>query len=122
MRHLVPHALILFATAAWAGGHIAEPTYLTVFALGHLGAPIWSAAVARRATRVRAILVGPGSIIAVHAIALVITWLLAIGDNPEGSWITLMIVVYWSIALAAYVVYCAIAFALVTRFSPRRSS
>lgn len=119
MVHLVPHALILLAIVAWLGGRLDETPFLVLFVLGHLVVPLWSAAVARRATRLRAIVIGPGTVIAVHAVALVITFLLALRDPPEGSWLTLYLVMLWAISLVAYTAYCAATFALVTRLSKR---
>jgi hypothetical protein len=62
---------------------------------------------------VRAILLGPGTAIGFHAIALVIALLSTIGDVPEGTWITWMIAMLS--ALAAYTLYSAIAFSILTR-------
>lgn len=66
-------------------------------------------------TRGRAVLLGPGTVVGVHAIALLLTLLSTIGGVPEGTWITLMMVSLWALALAAYAVYCAIAFSVITR-------
>ena len=84
-----------------------------------MSVPLWSASIARRDARLRALLLGPGTTVAVHAVALVITLLLALGGQSEGSWLMLYLVMIWGVALAAYVVYCAITFTLITRFSRR---
>jgi hypothetical protein len=115
VKHVIPHALILLALVALAAGKLPENVCLGALLGAHLLVPIWSAAVATRDARVRAIVLGPGLVIGVHAVALVLTWLSTIGGVPEGDWLTLMMVVLWAIALAAYGVYCAIAFSLITR-------
>ena len=106
---------MLLGLVALAAGTLPEIACLALVLGAHLLVPIWSAAIARRDTRMRAIVLGPGIVIGVHTVALVITLLAALGGAPEGGWITLMIVFQWALALVAYAAYCAIAFALVTR-------
>jgi apolipoprotein N-acyltransferase len=115
VKHFVPHALILLALAAGAAGTLAEDVCLGVLFFAHLLAPIWSAYVARRETRVRAMLLGPGTLIGLHAIGVLLTFLSTIGGVPEGTWITLMIVILWAIGLAAYTLYCAVTFSVISR-------
>ena len=74
MRYLVPHALILVAFAAWAGGRLPETVCLIALVGGHLVIPVWAAAVAPRGVRARAILLGPGIAITIHAIAITVLW------------------------------------------------
>jgi hypothetical protein len=114
VRQLVPHALILFAIAAGIGG-VSEDACLLLFAGGHLLAPIWAARMAPRHGRTRAFLLGPGLIVAVHALVIVVWFLLLLGGFPEDTWISLMLLTMWAGALAGYLVYCAIAFGLATR-------
>lgn len=114
MKQLVPHALIAIALLALYGGR-GEGACLLLFAGGHLLAPIWAARMAPRARRSRAFLVGPGTIIAVHALLIAIAWIVLLGGFPEDTWISLMLVMIWAAALAVYAVYCAIAFALASR-------
>ncbi|MGE3545874.1 MAG: hypothetical protein AB7L28_18215 [Kofleriaceae bacterium] len=63
----------------------------------------------------RAIVLGPGTVIGFHAIALLITLLSTIGGVPEGTWMTLMMIILWALALAAYTLYSAITFSIITR-------
>ena len=114
MKQLVPHALIAIALAALIGGR-GEGASLLLLAGGHLLAPIWAARMAPRGRGSRAFLVGPGSIIAVHALLIAIAWIALVGGFPEDTWLSLMLVMIWAGALVAYVVYCAIAFALASR-------
>jgi hypothetical protein len=114
VKTLVPHALIVLAILVWAGGH-SEGAFLVLFAGGHLLAPIWAAAHASRDRRGHAFLVGPGTIIGVHAVAIVAVWLFLLGGIPEDTWIAMMMVMIWAAALLAYVVYCAIAFGITMR-------
>jgi hypothetical protein len=113
VKALVPHALIALALLAWAGGR--EVAFLVLFAGGHLLAPIWAASRAPRDRRWRAFLVGPGTIIGVHAIAIVAVWLILLGGIPEDTWIAMMMTMIWAAALLAYVVYCAVAFGIAAR-------
>ena len=120
VKHFVPHALIGLALVALAAGTLPEKACLYVLLGAHLLVPIWSAAIARRETRLRAIMLGPGMVIGCHAIGLLLVLLSTIGGVPEGTWITMMIVVLWALALAAYTAYCAIAFSIITHV--RRSN
>jgi hypothetical protein len=115
VKALVPHAIIVLALLAWAGGHLSEGVFLMLFAGGHLLAPIWAGARVPRGRRGRAFLVGPGTIIAVHALAIVVIWLVLLGGIPEDTWISMMLVMIWAAALLAYGVYCAIAFGIARR-------
>jgi hypothetical protein len=115
VKHFVPHVLILLALVALAAGSLPENACLAALLGAHLLVPVWSATIARRDTGLRAFGFGPGTVIGVHAIALLITLLCALGGVPEGSWITLMLVMLWALALAAYALYCAIMFSIITR-------
>jgi hypothetical protein len=115
VKHLVPHALIILAVVALAAGTLPENACLAVLLVAHLLVPVWSATIARRDTRVRAIVLGPGTVIGLHAIALLLTLLSTIGGVPEGDWLTLMMVMIWALVLAAYTLYCAITFSIITR-------
>jgi hypothetical protein len=115
MRNLVPHAIIVLALLVLAGGRVGEGPFWLLFLGGHLLAPIWAAAIAPRARRPRAFLVGPGTIIAAHAIVILVCWLALLGGVPEDTWIMFMLLVYWAVALAVYAIYCAIAFTIVAR-------
>ena len=115
VTHFVPHLLIILALVALAAGTLPENACLGVLLVAHLLVPVWSATIARRDTRVRAIVLGPGTVIGFHAIALLITLLSTIGGVPEDTWITLMMVILWALALAAYALYCAITFSIITR-------
>lgn len=115
MKHFVPHALIAFALIAFAAETLPEHVSIATAIAGHLLAPIWSAALARPGARLRAALLGPGTIIGVHALALAVTVLYFIGDRPEDVWAVLMMCAWWAAGLAAYLVYCAIAFSLTAR-------
>jgi hypothetical protein len=115
VRHFVPHALIILVLVALAAGTLPETTCLGGLLGAHLLVPVWSASIARPDTRVRAIVLGPGTVIGFHVIALLITLLSTIGGVPEGTWITLMMVILWAFALAAYALYCAITFSIITR-------
>ncbi|MGN6110381.1 MAG: hypothetical protein ACTHU0_35080 [Kofleriaceae bacterium] len=116
MKHFAPHALILLVFAAWAGGVLPEKPYLILFLAGHLSVPIWSAILSRRHARKRALFLGPGSVIAAHAILIVIVFLVASGGHPEDSWLAMMVLAAWLLALAAYTGYCLVTFALIARF------
>ncbi len=120
MRNFAPLAVIVLAFLAWTGGHISERVFLYAFAGAHLAAPLWSAWHAPRGRRVRAALLGPGTLIALHAIGLVVAILASIGGPVEDTWINWMLILYWAGALAVYVIYCAIAFGAVA--SARRLS
>jgi hypothetical protein len=100
---------------ALAAGTLPEKACLYLLLAAHLVVPIWSAAIARRETRLRAIMLGPGIVIGCHAIGLLLVLLSTIGGVPEGTWITLMIITLWALALAAYTAYCAITFSIITR-------
>jgi hypothetical protein len=115
MKHFVPHALIILAVVALAAGTLPENACLGLLLVAHLLVPVWSAAIAQRDTRVRAIVLGPGIVIGFHVLALLITLLSTIGGVPEGDWITLMMVTLWGLVLAAYTLYCAITFSIITR-------
>jgi hypothetical protein len=115
VRYLVPHALIVLAMAASFGGHLGETPYLILFFGGHLLVPIWAAAVAPRGARRRAILLGPVLVIGVHALVIVILWIPLLGGFPEDTWLTVMLLMMWSLAVVVYAVYCAIAFAITAR-------
>jgi hypothetical protein len=115
VKHFVPHALIILALVALEAGTLPEMACLVMLLGAHLLVPVWSAAIARRDTRVRAIALGPGTVIGVHVIGLLITWLSTIGGVPECTWITMMMVILWALALAAYILYCMITFSIVTR-------
>lgn len=115
VKHFVPHALIGLALVALAAGTLPEKTCLYLLLGAHLFVPIWSAAIARRETRLRAILLGPGMVIGGHAIGLLLAFLSTLGGVPEGTWITMMLVIIWALALAAYTGYCAITFSIITR-------
>ncbi|HTJ46085.1 MAG TPA: hypothetical protein VL463_28465 [Kofleriaceae bacterium] len=110
MRFLAPHVVIVVAATLWAHGVLPEGAFLAVFAGAHLWAPIRAARVARPGERTKAFLVGPGTIVGVHALLIVIIFVVILGAPPEDVWITQMLLVYWTIALAVYFVYCAIAF------------
>jgi hypothetical protein len=114
-RVLVPHVLILLAIAAWANDRISESTYLVALAAGHLVIPLWAIWNTARADRWQAFLLGPGSAIAAHVIAIVVTVVGLIGGPPEGTWITWMLVTFWVAGLAAYVAYCSIVFGVAAR-------
>ena len=113
MRNFAPHAFIVLAFLAWTGGHLSERAFLYAFVAGHLAAPLWSAWIAPRERRVRAALLGPGTLIALHAIGIVVAILGILGGIPEDTWIMWMLIIYWAGALGVYVLYCAIAFAAV---------
>lgn len=115
MKHFVPHALIILALVALVAETFPERACLGLLVVAHLLVPVWSAILARRDTRARAIALGPGMVIGVHAIALLITLVSTIGGVPEGTWITLMMVTLWALGLAAYSVYCAVTFSMITR-------
>ena len=115
MRNLVPHAMIALALLVFAAGRVSEGPFWLLFVGGHLLAPIWAASNAPRARRPRAFLVGPGTIIGAHALAIVACWVALIGGVPEDTWIMLMMLTLWAGALVAYVIYCAIAFTIVAR-------
>lgn len=115
VKHFVPHALIILAVVALAAGSLPEKVCLGLLLVAHLLVPIWSAIIARRDTRVRAVVLGPGTVIGFHTIALLITLLSTLGGVPEGNWITLMMVILWGLSLAAYTAYCAITFSIITR-------
>ena len=119
VKHFVPHALIGLALVALAAGTLPETACLYVLLGAHLLVPIWSATIARRDTRLRAMMLGPGTVIGCHAIGLLLALLSTIGGVPEGTWITMMLVVLWALALAAYTVYCVITFSLITRVRGR---
>jgi hypothetical protein len=120
VKHFVPHALIGLALVALAADTLPEKACLYLLLGAHLLVPIWSAAIARREARLRAIMLGPGIVIGCHAIGLLLTFLSTIGGFPEDTWILLMLVGIWALALAAYTVYCVIAFSIITR--ARRSN
>ncbi len=115
MKHFVPHALIVLGLVALAAGTLPENACLGILLVAHLLVPVWSATVARRDTRVRAIVLGPGTVIGFHAIALLLTLLSTIGGVPEGTWLTMMMVLFWALGLAAYTLYCAVTFSIITR-------
>jgi hypothetical protein len=115
VRYLIPHGLILLAMVALAGGHVSETWCLVMYVGGHLLVPVWSASIARRDTRTRAIVLGPVLVIAVHAIAIIWHCLVLIGSPWEGTWLAWYVVILWALALVAYAGYCALAFSLVTR-------
>ena len=115
VKHFVPHALIVLALVALETDALPENAGLGMLLGAHLLVPIWSAAIARRETWVRTIVLGPGTVIGIHAIGLLIMFLSTIGGVPEGTWLTMMVVFLWALALAAYILYCVIAFSIVTR-------
>lgn len=119
VKHFVPHALIGLALVALAADTLPEQACLYLLLGAHLLVPIWSATIARRETRLRAVMLGPGLVIGCHAIGLLLVALSTIGGVPEGTWITWMIVMLWALALAAYIAYCAITFAIITRVRGR---
>jgi hypothetical protein len=114
VKQIVPHALILFAIAAGIGG-VPEEACLVLFAGGHLLAPIWAARIAPRGRSTRAFVLGPGLIIAVHALIIAAWFVLLLGGFPEDTWIALMLLTFWAAALAGYIIYCAIAFGIAAR-------
>jgi hypothetical protein len=115
VKHFVPHALIGLALVALAADTLPEKVCLYLLVGAHLLVPIWSAAIARRETRLRDVVLGPGIVIGCHAIGLLLAFLSTIGGVPEGTWLTMMLVILWALALAAYTVYCVIAFSIVMR-------
>jgi hypothetical protein len=119
VKHFVPHALIGLALVTLAAGTLPEKACLYLLLGAHLLVPIWSATIARRVTRLRAMMLGPGTVIGCHAIGLLLAFLSTLGGVPEGTWITLMIVTLWALALAAYTAYCALAFSIITRVRGR---
>jgi hypothetical protein len=109
MKHFVPHALIALAYLACANRVISEGTFIGVFVGAHLGAPVWSALISTPTARLTAFWRGPGTLIGIHALVLVL-WLIAgVGDGPG----TAALWVSWAIGLAVYAVYCPYMFALV---------
>ena len=119
MRYLVPQAVIILATLAWLGGHMTEHTYLQVLCVAHLAIPIWAAWLAPRGQNALAILLGPGLVIGLHVLAIAFAWLQLIGSNPEDHWLGRMVLILWTLAVAAYTVYCMIAYAVVARLAQR---
>lgn len=115
MKQFVPHALIGLALVALVAGTLPEQACLYLLLGAHLLVPIWSATLARRETRLRTMMLGPGIVIGCHGIALLLVLLSTIGGVPEGTWLTMMIVIFWALALAAYTIYCVITFSLITR-------
>ena len=109
MRYLAPHLVIVVAAWLWGHGVLSEGVFLAIVVFAHLWAPIRAA---RLGGGTRAFLLGPGTIIGVHAIVIVVGWIATIGAPPEDVWIQQMLLFYWTIALLVYVVYCAIAFLL----------
>lgn len=113
MRNFAPHALIVLAFLAWGGGHLSQHAFGYAFVGGHLAAPLWSAWIAPEGRRVRAALLGPGSLIAIHVALLIVAILASIGGPVEDTWINWMLILYWAGALAVYVLYCVIAFGAI---------
>ncbi|MCE9578128.1 MAG: hypothetical protein K8W52_33690 [Deltaproteobacteria bacterium] len=114
-RVLLPHALVVLAILAWANGRLSEPAYLTILAVGHLVIPLWAIWTTARAQRWRAFLLGPGTAIVAHGVAIALLAVSLVGGAPEGTWISWMIVMLWGAALAVYVAYCAIVFGIAAR-------
>lgn len=115
MRYLTPHAIILLGILGLISGRWSEELSLVLIGLGHLLVPIWSAKLAEPKTQLRAVLIGPGLVIAAHLVGIVGSWLALIGGHPEDRWLSFMMLAVWTVAVIAYAVYCAIAFAIVTR-------
>ncbi len=122
MKLFVPHAAIVLAILGLVSGALGEGIWLVLFAAGHLAVPIWAATVADRSTTARAILLGPALVIGVHVLIMLVAWLILIGGHPEGTWISLMLVMIWAVVVAIYTVYCTIAFSLVARARRSRGS
>jgi hypothetical protein len=111
----MPLVVVLVAIAAWFGGRLGETPFLIILAGGHLAAPIWAAAIAPRDRRVRAALLGPGLVILLHAIAIALAWISLLGAPAEGAWISQMVLMLWTGGLAAYALYCVVAFGATAR-------
>ena len=113
MRHLAPHVAIVLGLLGLVAG--APETVALGFLLGgHLVAPVW-AAKAPREQRFRAVMLGPGLLVGVELVVLVVAWLLMIGGNPDGAWLWIYPLIIATAALAIYIVYCVIAYEIVVR-------
>lgn len=113
MRYLAPHIAVVLGLLGLVAG--APETVSRGFILGgHLVAPVW-AAKAPREERLRAALLGPGLLVGVELVVLVVAWLLMIGGNPDGAWLWIYPLLIATAALAIYIVYCVIAYAIVVR-------
>jgi hypothetical protein len=60
VKQFVPHALIGLALVALVAGTLPEQACLYLLLGAHLLVPIWSATLARRETRLRTMMLGPG--------------------------------------------------------------
>jgi len=113
MRHLAPHIATVLGLLGLLGG-LPEPLALGLILGGHIVAPIW-AAKAPREQRVRAVLLGPGLLIALESLVIVVAWLLLASGNPEDTWISFYLLIIATVAVALYGVYCLIAYEVVVR-------
>jgi hypothetical protein len=113
MRYVAPHIATLLGLLGLIGG-LPEVLSLGLILGGHLVAPVWAAKMPRE-QRVRAVLLGPGLLIGVELVVLVAAWLLMVGGNPDGAWLWIYPLIIATAALAFYIVYCLIAYEIVSR-------
>ena len=113
MRYLAPHIATLLGLLGLIGG-LPEPLALGLILGGHLVAPVWAAKMPRE-QRVRAVLLGPGLLIALESVLLVVAWLVLAGGNPEDAWLSFYLLIIATVAVALYAVYCLIAYEIVVR-------